>query len=182
MNYEERIIKLLEGAMSERGFKLWNAMNNDLVNIWSRPSSSTGKYHKKEDGGVPNIAEHTFEMLNAAEKLLKMFSIEKNTPEADTILFAIALHDALKYGEKGDRPHTARDHDQMIGNLIKSSEGVFKKLLSDNQFNVLEESTRFHSGQWSTDAPKDFDFDKMKKETLLVHMLDMLSTANLLKI
>ena len=47
----------------------------------------------------------------------------------------------------------------------------------------MEEAIRFHSGQWSTDVPKNkpFSFKDYNPETLFIHILDMMSTADLIQ-
>jgi hypothetical protein len=47
----------------------------------------------------------------------------------------------------------------------------------------MEEMIRFHSGQWSTDVSKDkkFDFNDYNPETMFIHILDMMSTADLIQ-
>ncbi|MEE9574170.1 MAG: hypothetical protein V3W20_14035, partial [Candidatus Neomarinimicrobiota bacterium] len=118
-------------------------------------------------------------------KLLKMFDINIKTPDADKILMAVALHDALKYGKLGTRKHTDTEHDKQAADMIASNEDTFRKLLNDEQYFTLEEAVRFHSGRWSTDVPKNEHFDwstaKLRPETFFVHMLDMLSTADLIQ-
>ena len=178
------IDKILKENMTEKGFKLWNGVKSILPDIWEKATSSTGKYHKKENGDVPDIAEHTFEMLYAASKIIRMFSIEKNTTMCDTIMLSLVLHDSLKYGKTGDMKHTYTKHDQLAGDMIKANESTFKKLLNNEEFNILSESARYHSGQWSTDVlnRSDFNFDNFSPYVLFVHMLDMLSTSDLIKI
>jgi len=155
MNFKEKVVEILQNNMSERGFKLWQGINSRMPDIWEKPTSSTGKYHKKENGEIPVQAEHVYHLLYSTVKLFRMFNIEKNTPDADKILLAVALHDSLKYG----------------------------RLLTEEQFNVMEEAIRFHSGQWSTDVPKNksFSFKDYQPETLFIHMLDMMSTADLIQ-
>ena len=57
------------------------------------------------------------------------------------------------------------------------------KVLTEEQFYDMEEMIRFHSGQWSTDISKDkkFDFNDYNPETMFIHMLDMMSTADLIQ-
>ncbi len=185
MDYKKKVIELLEKNMSERGFKLWSGIDKILPNIWNKPTSSTGKYHKKLNGDVPDIAEHVYQMLYVTFKLLRMFGVTPKTPDADTLLMAVALHDALKYGNLGTRKHTDKDHDKQAADMLSSNRETFQRLLNDEQFNTLEEAVRFHSGMWSTDIPKDEKFEwsksKLRKETFFVHMLDMLSTADLIQ-
>lgn len=184
-HYKEKVVELLEKNMTERGFKLWSGIDRILPNIWDKPTSSTGKYHKKHNGDVPDIAEHVYQMLYSANKLLKMFDIFPKTPDADKILISVVLHDALKYGNLGTRKHTDTVHDKQAADMIASNEDTFRKLFSEEQYFTLEEAVRFHSGRWSTDVPKNEHFDwstaKLRPETFFVHMLDMLSTADLIQ-
>ena len=185
MDYTKKVIDLLEKNMSERGFRLWSGINKILPNIWNKPTSSTGKYHKKLNGDVPDIAEHVYQMLYVTFKLFRMIDIVAKTPDADKMLMAVALHYALKYGNMGTRKHTDGDHDKAAADMIASNCETFKKLLNHEQLDTLEEAVRFHSRRWSTDIPKNEKFDwsksKLRKETFFVHMLDMLSTADLIQ-
>ena len=185
MNYKEKVVELLEKNMTERGFKLWSGIDKILPNIWDKPTSSTGKYHKKLNGDVPDIAEHVYQMLYVTFKLFKMFAVNPKTPDADKLLMAVALHDCLKYGTMGTRKHTDTEHDKQAADMIASNIDTFQKLLNKEQLQTLEEAVRFHSGRWSTDIPKNENFDwsksKLRKETFFVHVLDMLSTADLIQ-
>lgn len=182
-HFKERIVDVLENNMTEKGFKLWKGIDSILPNIWSKLTASTKKYHKKLNGDVPDIAEHVYHMIYAAVKLLKMFDIEPKTHDADKILFALALHDSIKYGNLGTRKHTDTQHDKEAADMISSNETTFKKLLTDDQFQVLEEAVRFHSGRWSTDVPRNrpFNWSEYNTETFFVHMLDMLSSQDLIQ-
>jgi len=182
MNFEVKINEILKENMSERGFKLWKGVSKILPNIWELLTASTKKYHLKEDGRCPNNAEHTFEMLYATTKLFSMFNIEKGTSKADMMLIAIALHDSLKYGNFGSRVHTCVNHDKYIADLVIQNKETFIKILSEDEFTILEQMLRFHSGRWSTDAHDNFKFEDYKPEVLFIHMLDMLSTKDLIKI
>jgi len=175
---------ILSKNMTEDGYRFWMAMAVKIPNIWNRPSSSTGKYHKKENGEIQTICEHTYEMLNTCCKCFRIFNINPKTKDADMLLLGVVLHDIFKYGV-GDplyKVHTEKQHDRIAGNTVLYNKDKFRKLLTEGQINTLEEMLRFHSGRWSTDAPNDFNFKNYKPETLFLHLLDMLSTNNLLKI
>ncbi len=184
MNYKNKVIEILEANLSERGFKLWRGINQIMLDIWNFPTSSTKKYHKKQNGEVPDIAEHVYQMLYAAVKMLRAFDIQIKTIDADKILMALALHDSLKYGPHGNRKHTDKKHDKLAADMIASNKDTFIKLFNEEQFYILEEMIRFHSGRWSTDIPKNKKFEwndsGLKFETFFCHMLDMLSTADCL--
>jgi len=185
MNYKDKVIEILEANMSERGFKLWKGIDRILPDIWLKPTSSTGKYHKKQNGVVPDIAEHVYQMLYATVKVMRIFNITKKTTDADKLLMAVALHDSLKYGNLGNRKHTDTQHDKLAADMIASNRDTFSKLLTEDQLHTLEEAVRFHSGQWSTDIPKNENFSwsnsGLKIETFFVHILDMFSTADLIQ-
>ena len=184
MKFQEKIDELLKKNMTEKGFKLWLGINTLTTDIWNRPSSSGGKYHRKADGRVHDIAEHTYEMLYGGLKIIRMFNIKINTSRCDGLLFSIALHDILKYGEHGELKHTTGKHDQLVGDLIKGNFRTFQKSMDDADIVIMEESARFHSGRWSTDVKNrnNFNWSNFYPETMFVHMLDMLSTADCLKI
>ena len=183
MDFKEKLESLLNDNMTERGFALWKGIDQILPSIWDKPTSSTGKYHKKINGDIPSQAEHTYQMLYATVKLFKMFNIEEKTPDGDKLLIAIALHDSLKYGNLGTRKYIDNFHDKNTANMIVQNKEAFLKILTEEQFNVMEEVVRFHSGRWSTDIEKgkSFSFEDYNPETLLVHTLDMMSTADLIQ-
>jgi len=181
--YFEKIKELTEKNMTEKGYKLWRGIDGILPKIWSKPTSSTGKYHKNGYGEIPNIDEHVYQMLYSTIKILRMFNIETKTPESDSLIFSVILHDALKYGKLGTRKHTDYTHDKLGADMISENKETFCKIMSEEEFFRMEEAVRFHSGQWSTDAKNngDFSFKQYNPETMFVHMLDMLSTADCLK-
>jgi hypothetical protein len=183
MNYKDKVIEILQENMSERGFKLWGGINSLLPDVWNKPTSSTGKYHKKLNGDIPDQAEHVYQLLYATVKLFRMFNIEKNTTDADKILLAVALHDSLKYGPMGTRKHTDYQHDKKAADMVSENKNTFLKLLTESQFYTMEEAIRFHSGQWSTDvrSKNAFTFKDYNPETFFVHILDMMSTADLIQ-
>jgi hypothetical protein len=167
MDFKDRIIKLLESNMTEKGFALWEGINQRLPDCWGKPTSSTGKYHKKHNGDIPSQAEHVYHLLYAS---------------ADKMLFAVALHDSLKYGELGTRKHTDKQHDKHAADMVSQNKETFQKILTEEEFFVMEEAIRFHSGQWSTDVRNgNFTFKDYNPETMFIHMLDMMSTADLIQ-
>jgi hypothetical protein len=181
--FKEKIEKLLEENMTEKAFSLWKGIDQMLPDIWEKPTSSTGKYHKKMNGEIPNNAEHVYCMLFAAVKLCRMFGFELHTGDADALLFSVVLHDALKYGKLGTRKYTDKEHDKAVADMVCENKETFLKILTEDQFNMMEEGLRFHSGRWSTDVQNmnEFTFENLKPTSLCVHMLDMMNTADLIQ-
>jgi hypothetical protein len=183
MCFVEKIKVLLEKNMTDKAYKLWEGVSKIIPSVWDKPTSSTKKYHKKFDGRTPNIDEHTYEMLYAATKLFPAFNIRPKTSDADVLMLAIAFHDSLKYGKWGDLRFCDMKHDREAAEMIKFNKETFVKILSEDQFEMLEEAVRFHTGRWSTDVrnQKDFDFKNFGVYTLLVHVLDMMSSQDLIQ-
>lgn len=182
-NYEEKMNELLEENLTKIGYSFWCNIKEKIPSVWDRPSSSTGKYHRKENNYVPNIAEHTYEMLFSCIKLWSIFDIKSKTSDGDTLLLAIALHDSFKYGENPEnRKHTVNNHDKIIADKLRNITSFLLKFLSEDQVDQLEDSVRFHSGRWSKDATKDFYLGDYHPYVAFVHFLDMISTKDLIKI
>lgn len=184
MNYENKIDELMKENMSERGYRLWIGIKKILPDAWQKPTSSTGKYHLKENGSMPTNAHHTFEMLYVSVRLFKVYDIKKNSSKSDMILFAIGLHDVFKYGPLSTRKHTDVTHDKQIADVILRNKSSFLKLMNEEEFHIMEQMTRFHSGRWSTDIGdmNKFKFEDFPSEILFIHTLDMLSTNDMIKI
>lgn len=183
MDFKELINNLLKENMTENCFALWQLIDRGMPNIWDRPTSSTGKYHKKLNGEIPKQAEHVYHILFCTVKLLRMFNLEPKTPEADKLLLAGALHDSLKYGKNGQRPYVDNQHDRSAGNFVSQNKELLLKIFTEEQFFVLEEAVRFHTGRFSSDVSKNmqFDFKNYNPETMFLHMLDFMSTLDLIQ-
>jgi len=184
--FENQINELVEKNMTEEGKTFWREIRNKIPPVWDRYSSSTMKYHRRKDGTVPSIEEHTLEMLKSGCNVMGAFNIQPKTKDCDLLMFAILLHDAFKYGTKNplNSPHTDNTHDSIVGNVIKNNNEMFHQLFEKEKVVLLEEIVRYHSGRWSTDVKdKDsFNFKDFDPLTMFVHLLDMLSSRDCLKI
>lgn len=179
--YIELMNDLLEKNMTDKGFRLWTVMNSKIEPIWERPTSSTGKYHNKDDGRVPSVVEHTYEMLYAASKVARMYGAEPKSTQMDVIMLSISLHDAWKYGEKPNmRSHTANAHDMIAADKLRKNREIILLHFSPEEYDILEDAIRFHQGRWSTDVkdPDNFNFSDYHPYVHFIHTLDMLSANN----
>jgi len=183
MDYMEKIDGLLYTNMTERSFLLWKGLKEKIPDVWQRLSSSTGKYHRRRDSTVPSIAEHTHEMLVACVKLLSIFNISPKSLDSDILLFSVVLHDSFKYGiDPTNSRYTNTKHDQLIGDIIRENKSVFMRIFTEEQVCLLEKCTRYHPGRWSSDSDVNFSFSNLPVEVFFLHILDMLSTADLLSV
>jgi len=182
MDYMMFMQELLKEELTKESYELLDAVISEILPVWKRPASSGGKYHLKEDGSVPSIAEHTAEMLLAAVKTARMFhGCERKCTKKDVLLIAIVLHDSMKYGlDPTHAKHTVRNHDKLAADFVRDLDGVFESVLGEENTKLLEDCIRYHSGRWSTgfNLVKDEKFDDM---VFFVHALDMLSTSDNLK-
>lgn len=180
--YLEKIDEVLKKHLTEKSFALWIGIREKIPNkCWDKLTSSTGKYHKKEDQGgrVPSVSEHTYEMIYAADKIIGMFEGLLNK---DIIFLSLALHDSYKYGLVKSCNSTEAKHDKLIADLINKNKKIFTQALSENDTILLEEAVRFHMGKWGTESGKDFNYDKHGVLVLFISTLDMLSSKNLIKV
>lgn len=176
----EKIDEILKRHLTQKSFDLWVGIREKISNkCWEKQTSSTGKHHQKEDGRVPSVSEHTYEMVFVADKIIRMFEGMFNK---DVIFLSLVLHDAYKYGLVKTCKHTEQRHDQLIADIIKKNQKIFTQALSLNDTILLEETVRFHTGKWSTNAPADFDYSNYNPLVLFLSTLDMLSSRNCLKI
>lgn len=183
MNFKEKLFNTLNENMTVNGFKLFKEICKIIPDVWDKPTSSTGKHHKKKNGHIPTNAEHTYHLVYAVTKISSLFNVYMLSSDGDKLLFSAALHDSLKYGTLGTLKHTDRKHDKNAADMVSQNKKTFEKIMSEEQFFVLEEAIRFHSGRWSSDVPKNkkFDFKDYNPETLFLHILDMLSTNDLIQ-
>lgn len=182
--YYEKIKELLKENMSENGYSAWEEVDKIIPNIWGRYSSSSNKYHKKENGRNPCLAEHVYEMLNAGIKIISIFNYKPKTHEFDCILLSIVLHDGFKYGLNPEKSsYTDKTHGVIISEILKHNKDFFIKRFDEKSFSLLEEATRYHDGKFSSEVEdvNKFSFKSKNPETFFVHILDMLSSRNLLK-
>jgi len=183
MNYEHKMKELLNEHMTNNAYKFWSIIEKKIGNLcWNKPSSSTGKFHKKEGGYVPSISEHTYEMLYATIQNYALFGISSKTKDSDLLLFAVSLHDGLKYGPENSNLHTDVRHDKLMADRIELARKSFNILFTDIEINILVDTIRYHQGPWSTDVNGDFNFRDFHPFVLFVHTLDMLSSRNCLKV
>lgn len=185
IKFKLELDNILRENLTPNAYRFWEALNEKIIpqKIWDRPTSSTGKHHKKENNRVPTIAEHTFEIVYATSKIYRMFGTKENYSRLNCILLAGAIHDALKYGRYGSFTHTDMRHDKVMADIVKLQATHFEKVMSKEDVNVLEQMVRFHMGRWGTDVLHEeaFSFIGMREETMFLHILDMLSSRNCLK-
>ena len=177
----EKIDAILKKNISEKSFNLWLELKNKITNpCWDKLTSSTKKHHRKENGDVPSVAGHTYEMLYATDKIISMF---EGIINKDVIFLSIVLHDCYKYGECKTCQHTEAKHGQITADKIKNAKKLFLQVLTESETDALEQAVRYHDGRFSMIAKQDnFDRTFFTPEVMFLHTLDMMGSRDLIKI
>ena len=178
------LFELAEEYLTEKGYKMLKIIVLHLPDIWDKDTSSTGKYHKRLDGSLPSIADHTKEMLEAGVKCIGMFTEDRNLRNSytDAVFTAIILHDALKYGPEGKYFHTVVNHHNQIYDFLLEHKKFIQKYYSESEFDLILVMVRMHNGRWSIKKAErpNFCFSQYPPEVLFIATLDMLSTQSYL--
>lgn len=172
---------LLKKNLSDKAYELWIVLKEHISNpCWEKSTSSTNKYHKKEDGSVPTVIGHTYEMLYSADKIINMFDGIINK---DVIFLSIILHDCYKYGLCKTCQWTEVKHGEITAEKIRNSRRNFLKVLTESEVDSLENAIKYHDGKWSPIAKaNNFDKSFFTPEVMFLHFLDMMSSRNLIKV
>ena len=180
-SYMDKINEILKKNLSSKAFELWAKLNKKNSNpCWDKLTSSTKKYHRKENGEVLSVGGHTWEILYAADKIISMF---EGIINKDVIFLSIILHDFHKYGLCKTCKFTESNHGQITADKIEDNRIFFLQILNENELSDLENAVRYHDGRWSASFKnKKIDKSFFTPEVLFLHTLDMMSSRNLIKV
>lgn len=129
--------------------------------FWLRPSSSTGKYHLKDEFVEGGIVKHTKRVCIVAEVLIRASIKPIN---ADAIRAACILHDICKYGDNSlGEEYTVENHSILASNLISKISGP----TPDKE--IIINAVKRHMGKWGVSKPEC-------SEDWIVHFADMVAT------
>lgn len=129
--------------------------------FWLKPSSSTGKYHLKDEFCEGGLIKHTKRVCSVAEILMRASTYPINY---DAVRAACILHDICKYGSDSTASeHTVESHPYLAAKLLKEIPGPLpgKEII----INAVER----HMGKWGFNKPKGI-------EDRVVHLSDVIAT------
>ena len=142
--------------------------------FWTKPSSSSGKYHPEQSNGEGGLVRHTQAVVYLAVKLCDVFSATRL--ETDCVIAACILHDILKYGPAPGEDHTTKDHDYRGALWVRElgiARGLDRRLL-----NIISEGIAWHMGRWTDmtgrTTPKEFPVEYGYIH-LIVHLADVIA-------
>lgn len=130
--------------------------------FWTKPSSSTGKYHPFDERGKFGLVLHTCRVTKVTDDLCVAAQITHK--ERDNLIVAAILHDALKYGDpKEQRTHTTKDHSNLVEKHIQGIPGDIIRLI------------RTHDGQWSVNPN---EWNTATPDQKLLHYADYIASRS----
>jgi 23S rRNA maturation-related 3'-5' exoribonuclease YhaM len=162
-------IKLIENMGIKK--MVWKCLENAPSYFWGIPSSSTGKYHPKDENVNGGLVIHTKRAVKMANYLCECLGI-KNI-ERDCVLAACIMHDLCKQGFPDNKEHTVDGHGFVWTELARS---VFtKNEIKDNQnFSLISRLILMHMGKY--DLPYVLDWSD--ELATIVHIADFISSRD----
>lgn len=150
--YQERILIWINEINSPSLKKLVQDYFENYVPdyFWTKPASSSGKYHPLIDRGEGGLVNHTCMVCYIAYEMLELYP--NLNDESDIIYSALLIHDSFKYGDpKNNLDHTIHEHP------IMSAE-EFRKFYEGNNpdpdlkyaVDKICDAVKSHHGKWTT--------------------------------
>lgn len=158
----------LIGSPKIRRFVI-KCLENAPKYFWTVSSSSTGKYHPKDEFVEGGLVIHTKRVVKIASHLCEALSIE--FVEKDCIIAASIMHDLCKNGYPEDKGHTVEGHSYLWSELAR--ECVIKNDFLDNDsLKTISRLILFHMGKY--DMP--YVLDWQDELATVVHIADYLAS------
>ena len=136
--------------------------------FWTKPASSTGKYHPMQNTKEHGLWIHTRTTITVWKRIAASLKAQSliNEKMIDFGIAALLLHDLFKYGRKGsNNKHTVKDHGVLAKNFMINRADLPKPVL---------DAIETHMGPWSKGRSPETPFERG------VHMADMIaSTRNI---
>lgn len=157
---------------------------------WTKPSSSTGKYHSKQQIGNQGLLKHSLIVFKIMEYLTSLECTKqllmKDLDEyglylddyIDLLLISAFIHDAAKYGLESEEgyEYTTPTHPDLIYNFIYTECGVAYKRY-EAELECICKLVASHHGQWNKDKRMEFQLPYPKTYgEMLVHQCDYLGS------
>lgn len=148
-----------------------------VPSILHKSSSSTGKYHKDFEGNVPDILDHTLEMMSGIIGMKDSIARQYDVTTYQMLMAAAAIHDALKYGWNPGE-HTVSNHPELAGRHVLEFAKSHLLGKDKNVIRMMAATVAYHSGPWTPNVRKPEFFGYPFN---LVHTMDMLSARGVLR-
>ena len=202
-----KTLDYLRPRMTSQGFQIMTTLLKGVpFRVWRKPTSSTLKYHHKDDGKCLSVIGHTYEMIVAAYtsqmRIFEWYDSGIPSKSSDAMTIGIMFHDAFKYGSDGkgvrakwangpddgerytDTNHACIAYVYLVDHRA-TLEDYFGAKLTEKIMMIV----RLHEGRWSPIYGKDrnsradqYILEARHREIFTVHSLDMASANNTLHV
>lgn len=112
--------------------------------------------------------------FNIVRFLIPAYGYKEGSYDESLVLGAILIHDAWKYGSKGDQEHTIPNHGELYAEYLRSkiSEGNSNNIIFHDLASIIE----IHHGIWST---SEITPDEMRDSNyVIVHLADYFASRH----
>lgn len=163
-----------------------NALDQVPDYFWVIPSSSSGKYHPRNDLGIGGNVKHTKAVFWIGEELLSHPSCPFEDLTKNDIRVAMLLHDSLKQGEGKGTGHTVVEHPLLPRKVLRpwnegDEESTSQEIVDawDRICSLIES----HMGCWTKDKQGNEILDVPNTEAQkFVHMADYLASRKSIEV
>ena len=181
LSYFKEEIELIQSADLKVFLRI--AVENMFDYVFTKPASSSGKYHPMSDLGEGGLIRHIkgvfylgYDMLNLEQNAHLFTQREK-----DMILIAIILHDSWKCGNGTEnRVHTVVEHPMLAAAWVEEDE-IFDNVISFEDRIFIGACIASHSGQWNTNRKGEEILPKPINDCQkFVHLCDYIASRRYL--
>lgn len=176
-NFAQELSLIVNDSIRKFTFKM---LEMSPSYFWTKPSSSTGKYHPEQCQGIGGLVRHTKSVVYLANELCNTENLEGD--ERDAVLSACLLHDLCKYGLPEGK-HTTPNHDY-VGAFFLKAQATKLGLDETPMLKEILGGVAWHYGIWSKrfngQAVKSYPADYTRVERL-VHTADFVASRKELK-
>lgn len=164
--FGEEILTISEDLVRDFGLYLFYKAPDYF---WTRPSSSTGKYHPKDEHSVGGLVLHSIRVKKAADILL---SATPPPIHVSAVKLGALFHDIGRYGfRKESEPFSVKDHAELGYSWVR---GLLLTFPGDSELlrktvDTASKTILAHMGRWGNVHPKT-------REEWIVHYADMIAS------
>lgn len=160
MDFEKELFRISDKYVRDLTRK---ALQEAPEYFWTKPSSSSGKYHLPDEHGEGGLVKHVKRTCAAAEVLLKAWV----TPvDFDVVRAGCILHDIGRYGFTEEPPaHSLKTHPYLGWKYLNDIEASAE----DTKFKEVIHCVESHMGKWGPVSPGT-------REAFIVHLADMIAS------
>lgn len=164
MNFDTELFRINDKYLRDMTKK---ALDEAPYYFWTKPSSSSGKYHLPDEHGEGGLVLHTKRTCAAAEVLITAWT---ETIDFNVVRSACILHDIGRYGFTRIPPyHSLKNHHVLGYKFIMEMDGYDQSMTDNSEWEHVAMCVRSHMGKWG-------EYPPVTGEAWIVHLADMVAS------